>query len=89
MALALIDPLSKLKEGNFGYWPVNISSLENVPDEDLHRFVLGEYATFVASGTTATTRYVSDYYNDSRLTNCDLMINRLLERQPYWNSFFF
>ncbi|KAG4430040.1 hypothetical protein IFR05_014479 [Cadophora sp. M221] len=60
---------------NCGYWPINISNLASISSDDVRRIVLSQYAKLVASGTAATTGYVSQCY-DALLSTCDLMINR-------------
>lgn len=72
----MIDTLAKLRNVNCGYWPVNISDLESIIDENARRFVLSQYAGFVSSGATTTTGYVSECYGASQVSNCDLLLNR-------------
>ncbi|KAH7327038.1 hypothetical protein BKA65DRAFT_61505 [Rhexocercosporidium sp. MPI-PUGE-AT-0058] len=64
---------------NCGYWPVNISNLQSISSDDVRRFITSQYAKFVASGTAATTGYVSDCYNAAQLSTCDLMVNRQIQ----------
>jgi len=75
MPLTLIDNFAKLKNVNCGYWPVNISDLGNISDENDRRFVLSQFAGFVAKGTATTKGYVSECYGAFPASNCDLLLN--------------
>ena len=75
MPLALIDNLAKLKSVNCIYWSLNISDLGNISDENDRRFVLNQFAKFVAKGSATTKGYVSECYGAFPTSNCDLLLN--------------
>ncbi|KAH7379892.1 hypothetical protein BKA64DRAFT_238174 [Cadophora sp. MPI-SDFR-AT-0126] len=75
LPFGLIDTLAKLRNVNCGYYPVNISDLESIANEDTRRFVFSQYAGFVASGAATTAGYVSECYGPSQLSSCDLLVH--------------
>jgi hypothetical protein len=77
MSLFFIDTPSKIRGDNCGYWPINIENLTSSGDDTTHKFLLGQLAQLVSTGTAAPKTYVYSCYGpEASLSTCDIMINR-------------